>query len=757
LRAKILGLVALAAFLVVMGSIGLARNEARADALPTPLATVGANNVVSVSGFFNEDDSCTAPMPTGCSASVSVSPASAVTVALTFVRCDIDLNSNNSVADEAAAAGPAGNCVGISNASDTSTDPAVFTVDHAVVAGLDATVANTVNSLWRLNLQFTCNTLVSTNVTITYSQDGVISSTTITCTGTGGSPVIAIGKIDQNGGLRSAAFALGTPGFTESNILMSTSSTSAASNPCLSSASCTISPNTNVASGQFAPLSSGGVSLPTNTNIEIREISQSTNCYLVEIKLGPATSTTVMPLAYPVVARFDGASWEVFSNGVPFGRVNGNRLDLTYVNSCAQGGAAAAAGSSLAIVVGGASIGLSNTTHLEIIPAPGSDDDARLDIRIRDSNNVPLNRAHVTVLTDKGYLAMQPDTTSAPGNNPTGYDVIEPAAPNFGSRISGDTCDQLPFLSNDNVFNGAIFNPYFTGSPMVQDGFTNQDGIISACLYVSPDIVSGITPGRATITVIVENRYPENASFFAGGLYAPQNLLLTGTVAVVGPPASIRVAASPTSLLCGEKATITATITDSVGQNVSDHTRVELVSNYGSTIGGTGATLGFPGVGPVNPLSSSAAETFSGVATAFLLTSTEHVGPYEVVVASGGSVGGYFDPFFLETRGGSGARSTGELAFRSIQPGVFGQTGAFSTAPVSAQVTVTCTLPVVAAPVPSIPIPPIAAPRTGEGIRPPNTGDAGLADASGSSWALVLAGAAAFVLAGVVSVKFARR
>jgi hypothetical protein len=291
---------------------------------------------------------------------------------------------------------------------------------------------------------------------------------------------------------------------------------------------------------------------------------------------------------------------------------------------------------------------------------------------------------------------------------------------------------------------------------MVQDGFTNDSGIISACLYVSPDIVTGITPGRATITVIASNRYPENSSLFFQGLYAPQNLLLTATVTVVGPPASIRVAASPTSLLCGEKATITATVTDSIGQNVSDHTRVELVSNYGSTIGGTGATLGFPGTGPVNPISSSAAETFSGVATAFLLTSTEHVGPYEVVVATGGSTGGIYSPFsvpFLPD-------FQQQFDIRAYHPGVFNSVGAFSTAPVSAQVTVTCSLPTVAAPLPPvIPIPPIAAPRTGEGvsgIRPPNTGDAGLADASGSSWTLVLAGAV-FALAGLATVKFARR
>src|SRR5207249_3120445 len=127
--------------------------------------------------------------------------------------------------------------------------------------------------------------------------------------------------------------------------------------------------------------------------------------------------------------------------------------------------------------------------------------------------------------------------------------------------------------------------------------------------------------------------------------------------------------------------------------------------------------------------SSSAAETFSGVATAFLLTSTEHVGPYEVVVTSGGSTGGIFNPGgFLGTTQvvtiPSAVGTPTTINFPLLAPpSVSGSSGVFSTAPVSAQVTVTCALPgapvTTAAPV----LPPsVQAPRTGEGIRPPNTG-----------------------------------
>jgi hypothetical protein len=222
------------------------------------------------------------------------------------------------------------------------------------------------------------------------------------------------------------------------------------------------------------------------------------------------------------------------------------------------------------------------------------------------------------------------------------------------------------------------------------------------------------TPGVATITAVIE-------------VEDGQDVVLRTTVTVIGPPASVTVAAAPSSLRCGEKATITATIKDAIGQNVSEHTRVEAVTNAGGVLGGTGAVAGL--AGPVVPISSTVAETFSGVATFYLLTSEQHSGPYEVVV----------------TTGGSGA-VTSALG------------GVFSTPPVSAQATVSCSIPTVAAPVAPV-APTVTAPRTGQGnISPPNTGDAGLVGSSdSSSWALFAAvGAVAFAVAGFASLKFAR-
>jgi hypothetical protein len=209
----------------------------------------------------------------------------------------------------------------------------------------------------------------------------------------------------------------------------------------------------------------------------------------------------------------------------------------------------------------------------------------------------------------------------------------------------------------------------------------------------------------------------------AGG----DDIIKSVNIKVVGPPAALTAAASPSTLRCGEKATITVTAKDAVGQNVSDHTRIEAVTNAGGVLGGTGAVAGL--AGPVVPVSSTVAETFGGTTTFFLLTSEAHSGPYEVVVTSGGG---------------------GAVAGSALG-------GVFSTPAISVQTTVTCTLPAPPAPPPVVA--PVTPPRTGQGITPPNTGDAGLVAAdSGSSWMLLtLIGGVSLALAGIATVKFARR
>jgi hypothetical protein len=578
---------------------------------------------------------------------------------------------------------------------------------------------------------------------------------------------IAIRKIDQNGQNLSAVFSIQQGPFWVEVAKVSVGP-APQQNPCNTAG---VNPVTGAAcvAGQVtpAPFTTG---LPNGT-YRVVEVGVTNNwCTLVQIYNG-----NLAPNFQSLTQSNAGA---LLTQPVTVTLPDANPLDLqlTFVNSCQLPGGPSTATSQIAVVIGGSTPGLVNTSNVEIVPAPGSDDDARLDIRIRDSASIPIPNAHVTVLIDKGALALRRDLSGFPNS---GYDVIEPVAPSFASSTSADTCDQS---SNgwwqQSTATGSYTWPFLTNSRQQADGYTNADGIISACVYVDTTLAPGTTPGKVNVQAIVES--PTQGGLYNPGLgvnpYYPlgnnlslpnylgvPNIVLTATITVVGPPASITVAAAPTSLNCGEKATITVTVKDSAGQNVSDRTRVELVTNFGGVIGGTTATLGPVSVagGNVYPVSSSSAETFNGVATAYLLTSTDHVGPYEVVAAAGGSVmssNGYLAPWYTPgTSSASNLTPSISAYFPWYNQGLL--TYSPSSAPVNAQATVTCTVP--GAPAAAAPV--VTAPRTGQGpadafaIRPPNTGDAGLATSSGSSWTLVAGALMVIAISGAAVATVVRR
>ena len=163
-------------------------------------------------------------------------------------------------------------------------------------------------------------------------------------------------------------------------------------------------------------------------------------------------------------------------------------------------------------------------------------------------------------------------------------------------------------------------------------------------------------------------------------------LLVAGLLAV--GLVTTREATAAEDITCGESTTISVTIRDAAGQPVSDHTRVEFVTNFGGVLAGTTASLdplALPS-GTATPLSHTTAETFNGVASAVLLTSTEHAGPYEVLISTGGSVRAMAlpqPPIYVP-----GALDPVVASYIPRQ--VYGLVYAPSTVPVTAQVTVTC-------------------------------------------------------------------
>src|SRR3954470_1068874 len=143
-------------------------------------------------------------------------------------------------------------------------------------------------------------------------------------------------------------------------------------------------------------------------------------------------------------------------------------------------------------------------------------------------------------------------------------------------------------------------------------------------------------------------------------------------------------------IVCGESKVISATIRDAGGSPVSDHTRVEFVTNFGGVLGGTGATLDPLATGYVAPLSSTTAETFNGVATVTLITSTEHIGPYEVVISTGGSTYTRMVPLPPIYSPGGTTPNTSAVV---IPPAQYQMAYVPSGPAITAQITVTCRAP----------------------------------------------------------------
>jgi hypothetical protein len=271
-----------------------------------------------------------------------------------------------------------------------------------------------------------------------------------------------------------------------------------------------------------------------------------------------------------------------------------------------------------------------------------------------------------------------------------------------------------------------------TNTFKVVSGSLVERTVSAVVLHCDPIHAPSVTPGPAVVTAFIERGDNDiDDEDLDADDFDNDDLVLKTTVTVVGPPAAngVTVTAAPASLACGEKATITVDVKDAIGQPVSDHTFVEAVTNAGGVLAGTGAVAGQAGL--VSPVSSTVAETFGGKVTFYLLTSTAHVGKYEVVVTTGG-----------------GGGVTGQLlANGGVTTNLLG--GLFTTAPISVQVTVECTVPAV--PVVVAPTTPnTSAPTTGQGIRPPSTGDAGLVSTD-SSW---VAGAAFAVVAALVIAGF---
>jgi hypothetical protein len=182
------------------------------------------------------------------------------------------------------------------------------------------------------------------------------------------------------------------------------------------------------------------------------------------------------------------------------------------------------------------------------------------------------------------------------------------------------------------------------------------------------------------------------------------DIVLKTTVTVVGPTSAtgLTLTLTPDDVECGETILATATAVDSLGQPVSAGTSIYFTTDTSSgVVGGYEGAQGY-------------AASDEGEASVLIATDPGNPGIHTVIA------------YTMDSDGR-----------------------------VLAQVSETYTCDGAVAPVAPTVNPPTTGTGTGS-ITPPNTGDAGLAAGSTSSSLFVIAGAVAFVLAGLASVRFAR-
>ena len=356
----------------------------------------------------------------------------------------------------------------------------------------------------------------------------------------------------------------------------------------------------------------------------------------------------------------------------------------------------------LVLIGQGGALRLAEADTVEITPALGSISYSLIVVSFVDEDNTPiLEGPEVDFSTDRCEFYDKDGLTQDQFEGENGATEVftdyNPKDPDTAAAVQ-DYVDNLPSPDPEVSAEGDTFT--------LTADFGNWEAgdTVVAVLVDCSD--NDIEPGIATVNW----RLPTEGEDVKGDR----------KITVVGPPAIVTVEAEPSGgLRCGEKTRITVRVRDAAGQNVSDHTLIEAVTNLGGVLGGTGAVSS--GAGPTVPVSSTVAETFDGQAIFFLLTSDSHVGPYEVVIAAG------------------------ELG--SVNTGVLGGLP-------KGLVTVSCS-------VPPTPVSPtqntgtagISPPSTG--ISPPSTGDAGLAEGS-SATRFALIGAVAFLVAGLAVLRFGR-
>jgi hypothetical protein len=304
-----------------------------------------------------------------------------------------------------------------------------------------------------------------------------------------------------------------------------------------------------------------------------------------------------------------------------------------------------------------------------------------------------------TIATQRTQVETQP-TGVAPGGFGTSVITVT-VLDQFGDRIDGVevtfSTDNCQFRNTDPVGDTPI-SPAGGGTTVTTLTDSDDAPGSDADFLANNPLQLNAGTAEALLNCMLPGSSAGVAHITAVVQRPGSDIVLEVDVAVVGPTAAtgLSLMLSPDELDCGETLKATAKAVDANGNPVSNGTVVHFTTDTSSgVVGGQEGAQG-------------QATTIAGVAEVLIATDPGNPGTHTVIA------------FVMNNAGTPSAQASATYECEG------------DVAPAA----------------------PVAPPGT---IAPPSTGDAGLADGTKSASALfVIAGAVAFVLAGLVSVKFAR-
>jgi DNA-binding beta-propeller fold protein YncE len=335
-------------------------------------------------------------------------------------------------------------------------------------------------------------------------------------------------------------------------------------------------------------------------------------------------------------------------------------------------------------------------TGLTFSNPQGAAVDAMGNVYVEDSGNSRIVRITTAGVASVVRVAVQPSPSTVSsgfgvtvdpfgnlyipdwGNNRIVFVNSSGAAMSYASTMQGETSSDSPQTATvTNLGNQPLV---FSANPTYTANFSSNGNDANPC-------ISSMSLSAGTVCDVSVNFTPQSVGSLSAGITVTDNTLkvagstqqvsVTGSGLTPGDTTSTAVTISPSSLVAGQPASITATVSDTAAEHTSPYATSGSVTFSDSVVG---------------PLNGGAPVALSGTGTAVLTGVVLGVGPHTITANYTGSTGNY-----LASSGSTGSFNLGKDSVTVTGPAMqpvsvtAGQTG-------SATITVTAPYTTIAAP-----------------------------------------------------------